>query len=345
MSDSKTGPSLTLLVDVTHGREEGRAALEGAAEASLLLGMPLAVVGDEHVITDALQELPHDAELLRVIDAPAAEEGAAPDEGSGLLRALRIAGTVEGAIAVTAAPRARVIAHARREIELLPGVERPAMAAVYPTLRPQGDRQDPFGLLLDVGANRTCDPEDLRRFAVMGACYARIIRQTEEPRVALLANSRDPDGVPDSIRVAHVYLERAAAGFTYVGLQNPSRVILGEAEVLVCDGYSGELVIRALEGLALTAEELIAQAGTRLRWKMGVSMLGAGIDTLREFTDWDNYGGSPVLGLRRPVIVVQPNAGRPGFVNACRLAARIHREDVWTRIRRSLETYPWFQDP
>ncbi|TVR02962.1 MAG: phosphate acyltransferase PlsX [Deltaproteobacteria bacterium] len=313
----------TILVDVTHGLDAGHEALEGAALASLNLDTPLCVVGDEPRITRALQEIPHDAELLRVIHAEDAEHG------GGLRTTLEHAAALPCSTVVTAAARYRVLQDARDILPLLPGVTRPALAAVYPTVRLRGERDDPFALLLDVGAQLDSTAPVLLEHAILGAVYARLISENETPRVALLANTSQEDAIPPRLAEAAALLAEAAGErFTFAGLTDGSRILLGDADVVVSDGYSGELLIRTIEGFAATAEQLLARAGKRFRWRMGVSMLGGGIEALRELTDWQNYGGAPLLGLARPVITLQSGARRRAFVNAARLAAKIDRLDV-----------------
>lgn len=324
-----------VLVDVTHGLDAGREALEGACLASLELDLPLSILGDEPTLTAALQDIPHDAEHLRVIHTPDTSPGA------GLPAALRRAAERPGASVITAAPRADVLREARAALPTLPGITHPALAAVYPTARLRGERNDPFALLLDVGAHAQSDAHVLQRHALMGAIYARLIADNERPRVALLANDASGDNVPQRLREAAHHIDAQAGDrYLFTGLTDGSRVLLGDADVIVSDGYSGELLIRTIEGFAATAEQLLARAGRRFRWRMGVSMLGGGIEALRELTDWQNYGGAPLLGLTRPIVTLQTGARRRAFLNAARLVAKIERLGVMQEIADALAESP-----
>ncbi len=207
-------------------------------------------------------------------------------------------------------------------------VSRAALAAVYPTLHHRGPNKDPFALLLDVGATAQCTSDHLVTFAAVGAAYASKISGVERPRVALLTNGPDTTNAPPAVRDADRRLLRAEADFDYVGSLRGDQVMLGEADVIVTDGFTGDILVRTLEGIATTGEALLKRAQQRFQWRLGMSMLGEGIDALREFTNWENYGGAPLLGVNRPVIITQNNSGRRAFLNATRLGAKMLRLDV-----------------
>jgi glycerol-3-phosphate acyltransferase PlsX len=135
-------------------------------------------------------------------------------------------------------------------------------------------------------------------------------------------------GAPPRVRDAHRRLLQSTPGFEYVGCLRADHVTSGDADVIVTDGFTGDVLLRTLEGVAATGEALIKRAAERFQWRLGVQMLGDGIAAIREFTDWENYGGAPLLGLDRAVIVTQANSGRRAFVNAIRLGAKIDRLQV-----------------
>ena len=311
---------ITVVIDGSGGARSGAAALEAAATASLDLDLYLAIVGDESDLTDALRSIAHDAERLRVIHAP--NEGSV----SAVFGGLRYVARTPGACFVSAGDPSDVVDAARASLRPLVGC--PALAAVLPTLRHRGDHDDPLALLLDVGASARASVEGLVRFAEMGAAYSRLISKNEKPTVALLAHTKSVDGAPEEIAGAASRLAALDADFEFIGLIRANEIPLGAADVVVAEGLAGNVVIRTLEGVASTGEALLRRARSRFMGRVGVSMLGAGIQRLRALTDWENYGGAPLLGFDRTVIVTQDEADVNALVNAIRLAAKVERLGV-----------------
>lgn len=336
MSDSRPH---VVVVDVSAGADEGLAALRAAAVASLDLDQDVMVVGDENRLTGALAELAHDAERLRVVHAP---DRLDPGELSqAVFRVARrspipvglgLVASRTDASFVTAGPPGAVVHAARRLLGSVAGIRQPALAGVVPTLRHRGPHQDPFALLLDIGANARADTADLLGFARMGTAYARLISSNERPTLGILSHSRNPAALPHSLRQAHRALEAESADFEYIGLIGADRIPQGDADVVVTEGIVGNAVVRTLEGVAASAEALLVRAGERFRWRVGVSMLGGGIERLRTVTDWENYGGAPLLGVDRTVILTHEHAGEHALLNAIRLAAKVERLEVRAAI-------------
>jgi len=324
-----------IVIDTCAGREAGREALEAAALVSLERGHQITAVGDEATITAALGRIAHDAEHLRVAHAPDPVDldldpalAAAKSPRSSIAVGLELLARDPQAIFISAGAPGLLVATAQTTLGRIPGSSRAALAAVYPTLRPHGPASDPFALLLDVGATTSCTADDLVCFAAMGAAYAGKISRIDRPRVALLSNGTAMTGAPQRVRDAHRRLLQATPGFEYVGCLRADHVTSGDADVIVTDGFTGDVLLRTLEGVAATGESLIKRAAERFQWRLGVQMLGDGIAAIREFTDWENYGGAPLLGLDRAVVVTQANSGRRAFVNAIRLGAKIDRLHV-----------------
>ena len=331
-----------IVIDICVGRDRGSEALEAAAIASLEHEHQITVVGDESEITASLQKLAHDAEHLAVAHAgdridPDLElaESLARAPRSSIAVGIELLARDPAAIFISAGGTAAIVATARRLLARLPGVARPALAAVYPTLRPHGPASDPFGLLLDVGATVHCDAADLVNFAAMGAAYAAKISRIDRPRVALLSNGTGLTGAPERVRGAHRRLLHTTA-FEYVGCLRADHVTSGDADVIVADGFTGDVLLRTLEGVAATGELLLKRAAERIQWRLGVQMLSDGLTAIREFTDWENYGGAPLLGFDRAVVVTQANSGRRAYLNAIRLGAKIDRLQVLAAVAASV---------
>ncbi|MFT5994233.1 MAG: glycerol-3-phosphate acyltransferase PlsX [Flavobacteriales bacterium] len=322
-------------VDTSCAEGVNHASVRAAARATLDFDLDIALVGDAAALREILRDTPYDAERLQVVHAPevldatlSARDALSVAPNSATRVGLDLVASRLGAAFVTSHHPGATVGIATRVLGRLPGVSRAAMAAVVPTARHRGDRNDPFALMLDIGATISCTGADLATFAHMGATYSRLISENNRPSVALLSNHNHVENSPKAVRDAHALLLARAGDYEYLGPMTADHVPAGEADVVVTDGYSGQLFVRTLEGVALTAERLLAQARDRFAWRVGVTMLGGGIERLRELTNWEHYGGAPLLGVDRTVIVTQHSDSSRPMLNAIRLAAKVERLGV-----------------
>lgn len=342
-STAEAADALPLIImDVGNGLDAGREALEAAALVSLELPCELQLVGPERRVTRALQSIAHDAERLRVIDAGDHEERVrAGDPSAACVQrgtALMASQSDRAGALITAGHPADILKAARAHLEPLPHVQNPALAAVIPTIRTHGAEDDPFALLLDIGATPDPGVDDLVTFAAMGTAYARLISANPRPRLGLLSNSSTLERTHDRlVGVAHAIAESADDAWDFVGPVRGDFVLLGEVDVLLAEGHSGEILVRTLDGFKTAGERLLKNADNRLHWRMAVGLLGAGIDLLREFADQENYGGAPLLGYQHAVVVCEPGARRRAFFNAARLALKMHRLNMQDELRRAVQ--------
>ncbi len=316
---------MALIIDV-FGAPDSAAALEAAAHASAELDVDLQLVGHENTLAGALAELPCDFERISV------DHYAGDSIDEALDQALRLTAMRPSTLICSANPRGLIDA-AHRHLALIDGVERAALAGVYPTLRHRGHERDPFALLLDVSASVEPRARDLVVWAALGAEYARIVSRNDQPIVALLANSSQRSLCSAAVRRAAVGLDEVELDWDYRGLITADQVPAGDADVVVAGGLAGDVMLRSIEGLATTGEALVEQARRRFRWRVGVQMLSSAIERLREMTDWENYGGAPVLGFDRSVILIRQDAGTRAWYNAIRLARKLDRGDLIGRLR------------
>lgn len=332
-------PELSVVLDVHARGSDPLAALRAAALATTDLDINMVLVGDPHWIEASLRTLPHDAERVRVRDAGVQYVADGPQKQRDAIAetsvrvALEVVAASPNAVLVSGARASRAVAAARATLTPLLAPAHPALAAVYPTLRHRGEARDPFALILDVGAAIECDADQLCAFAVMGATYARLVSVNPRPRVGLLSPAGAIELAPQRVLDAHTRLQAASiAELEYIGLLRADQLTRGDADVVVTDGFSGDVFVRSLEGVSATAERLLQMAQERFRWRLGVSILAEGVSKLRELGDWENYGGAPLLGFDRGVILTQRESGRRAFVNAVRLAAKIDRLEVIRHI-------------
>lgn len=304
---------MTIVID-TSGPAAGN-MIAAASAVSLLRDLDLHLVGDEAQIAEALSATSHDPARLMVRHAP-----------GGVDAAMGVVMRAPGAALVTAAPASDVVA-AAKQLTLIDGA-RPALCAVYPTARRRGDRKDPFVLILDVGAKFDADADDLVTYAHMGAAYASRISRNPRPKVALLAREiAGRSGPPEALEaIARLMADPVMDCYGAVG---GLEISYGAADVIVTSGFLGNTVARLLEGVGAVAEQLARSAQeSSMRWRMAYRVIENQLDTMRGLTDWKEYGGAPLLGYDRPILVTAEKADPTSLERSIRLAAKAIRLDV-----------------
>jgi glycerol-3-phosphate acyltransferase PlsX len=233
--------------------------------------------------------------------------------------------------AVSAGNTGAMLAAGLVEIRRLRGVNRPAIAVVIPA------RLGPT-VLIDAGANADARPEHLRQFAHMGSVFAQEILGVTDPEVRLLSIGEEPEKGNQLTLEAHDLLAETG-DLNFVGNTESRRLLEGEADVVVCDGFTGNVVLKTLEGtirsvLNALREEITASR----RGKVGGLLIRPAARGLRERLDPDTYGGAYLLGLRGLAVIAHGSSGRTAIANAIRLAARGVEHDVVGRLEERLET-------
>jgi len=337
------GP-ITIAFDVMGGDFGPAELVRGAAHLSLEAPhIHALLVGDRDAIAEALKETRHSGERISVHHASSfvameekpAEALARKPDASIALAAQLVADGEADALVTSGNTGAGILACAQR-FKLIPGVRRAALAAVYPTRNPHGENEDPFSLILDVGATVEASPDDLVAFAVMGTAYAKIVSRNPNPTVALLSNGTEPLKGPASVVEAHQKL-RALQGLRFVGNVEGVDIPKGTVDVIVCDGFVGNVCLKMLEGVQETVLELAQYAyKSKLRWRAGLAMLSSGIRRLKEVTDWQQYGGAPVLGFDRIFIKAHGRSKARAIANAGKVAAKAAAADLCRAIVEGL---------
>ena len=267
-------------------------------------------------------------------DSPAAALDANPD--CSILRAAELVSSGRADALVSAGNTGAVILAASRTFQRLPGVRRVGLAAVYPTVERHGPHADPFALMLDVGATLNCNADDLVAFAVMGSCYSRIVSSIDKPRVGLLCNGSEPTKGTPAIVEAHARL-RASSEVHFVGNIEGLDIPRGTVDVIVCEGFLGNVVLKMLEGVTEVVTDLARDAYARkFLWRLGLTMLSQGLRQLRNMTDWKQYGGAPLLGFDKVVIKAHGRSNSRAIRNAIKVAEKAVSRDLSGQIRRGI---------
>jgi phosphate acyltransferase len=213
------------------------------------------------------------------------------------------------------------------------GIYRPALALPIPI--PGGT---PI-LLLDVGANATCRPEHLVQFAHMGSAFAQAVMGLSEPRVALLSNGEEAaKGTPDLLEVHEQLASGRGDGLNFIGNIEGTQVTEAVADVVVMDGFTGNITLKLIEGVsARTMRAIRDVAMSSPRAKLGGLLLRPAVQGLRAQIDPESQGGAYMLGLRKVGVVAHGRFTSRGFARAIEVAAHGVQEDVIGKTRAALE--------
>jgi phosphate acyltransferase len=291
-----------------------------------------------------------------ILFGPAEEIGVVPDGVEVVDAPVSIAKAADPAFAVRSTPEAsivqaaRAVADGRAEALVSGGSTGSALAAgLFNLRRDRGIYRPALALpvpmptsspvlLLDVGANVICRPEHLVQFAHMGAAFAQAVMGIDSPRVALLSNGEEPaKGTPDLVSVHEQLAAEAGKGLNFVGNVEGTQVTDGLADVVVMDGFTGNITLKLIEGVSGRMLRAIRDAAmSSSRAKLGGWLLAPAVRQLRQEIDPEGPGGAYMLGLRRLGVIAHGRFTQRGFARAIEVAARGVQEDVIGRTREAL---------
>jgi phosphate acyltransferase len=292
-----------------------------------LIGAQLA----KHAALAPAAEIAHAPETISGEDKPSQAIRRARTTSMGLAIAAVKGGAADAA--VSAGNTGALMAMSKLALRTMPGIDRPALAALLPTLGANDL------VMLDLGANTECDARNLVQFAVMGAAYSRAALGIDRPRVRLLNIGTEELKGTDELRDAAAQL-RAAQNlqFSFDGNIEADRLGRGEADVIVSDGFSGNVALKTMEGTARFVTDLLRRAFTSsLRSKFGFLISRPATELLRHHLDPNNHNGAVFLGLNGIVVKSHGGANAQGVANAIGVAAALAREGITERIAEDLE--------
>ncbi|BAK65358.1 phosphate acyltransferase [Sphingobium sp. SYK-6] len=325
-----------IAIDAMGGDEGVRTIVAGVALARRRHeGLRFILFGDEAQIQDALghhpnlsraAEIVHTDRVVAATDKPS--QAIRQSRGSSMGLAIQAVKNGDAMAAVSAGNTGALMAMAKLALRTLPGIDRPALAAFLPTL---GDNDV---VMLDLGANTECDARNLVQFAIMGAAYARVVLDLETPRVRLLNIGTEELKGTDEIRDAAAFL-RAASGLPlrFDGFIEGDRIGSGDADVIVSEGFAGNIALKTAEGTARFVTDVLRRAFTSsLRSKAGFLLSKPALHLLKVHLDPNNHNGAVFLGLNGMVVKSHGGADEKGIANAVHVAARLVEADLAARI-------------
>ncbi len=328
-----------IAIDAMGGDEGVRVMIAGAALARHRHDrFSFLIYGDEARIKTALDDHPNLAaasEIIHTDDVVTGEERpsqAIRKRNSSMALAINAVKSGDAAAAVSSGNTGALMATAKLALRTLPGIDRPALAGIFPTL------SDRDVVVLDLGANTECDSTNLIQFAIMGAAYARVLYGDEKPSVGLLNIGTEEMKGREFIRDAAAHLrENSSLPISFKGYVEADKITSGHINVVVADGFSGNIALKAIEGSARFVTDLLKDAfRSSLRSKIGFLISRPATELLRHHLDPNNHNGAAMLGLNGVVVKSHGSADAKGVANAVAVAARLVEEDVTSRIAEGL---------
>ena len=310
--------------------------IEGAVAAARELGLSVLLVGNEEELSRSLRR--HSTNGLGITICHAPETVGMNESPSAALRkkkhssirvGLELVKRGEADAFISAGNTGAVMATAMVTLGSLPGVERPAIALIVPTLRGQS-------ILLDAGANADCKPRHLLQFAIMGDIYARQVMGKKSPTVGLLSIGEEESKGNELTREAFKELEEERS-LNFTGNVEGREVFSGAADVIVCDGFTGNIALKISESAAefftvLLKEEL--EKG--LVGKLGALLTRGAFRRFKKRVDYTEYGGAPLLGVGGMCIIGHGRSTAKAIKNAIRVAAECVENNVIEHIRKGI---------
>lgn len=327
---------MRIIIDAMGGDNAPVEILKGAADAVREYGVEVVAVGHAEKINAAVRE--HSIDMTNIEIVNAEEEISMCDEPTKAIRhkkdssmvvGLRLLAEGKGDAFVSAGSTGALLAGAMLIVKRIRGVKRPAIATVVP-----GGNQ-PF-VLLDSGANVECRPEMLNAFATMGSVYAEKVLRRTSPRVGLVNNgAEESKGTPDYV-AAHALMKQNT-NINFAGNVEPKDIPTGDVDVVVCDGFVGNVVLKLTEGVAKMLSKEIKKVFLKgLGSKLAYLMVKGGMKDFRAKLDADEHGGALMMGVEKPVIKAHGSSGAKAFKNAIRQAKNIVDGGVVDALRERL---------
>jgi phosphate acyltransferase len=326
-------------VDAMGGDNAPAEIVRGALRAATELHIPVLLVGRRELLENELARIEGPETVSRarltIVDAREVVEmdehpanAVRSKRDSSVLRACALVADGQAGAVVSAGNSGAVLAAALFTVKRIPGIARPAIGALLPG-RPSRT------FLLDVGANTDCKPEWLVQFAVMGSVYARTMMEVASPRVGLLSNGEEPGKGSQLVRETYPLLEAAPVRFT--GNVESKELFIGACDVAVCDGFAGNVALKAAEGVG---EYLFAalrqEAMSSLTARIGGQLLKPRLRAIRDRVDYRHTGGALLLGVAGEVVIAHGRSDALAVMNAIRVASEAARRDVSGSIAGAL---------
>lgn len=329
---------MKIAVDAMGGDNAPHEIVKGAIEGAKELGVQVVLVGPEEILQQEAAKcggLPpgvtilHAPEVITTNEAPV--QAVRRKKDSSLVMAMRMVKNGEADAFLSAGSTGALLAAGLFILGRMPGIERPGLGAVFPAKKGNV-------LVVDIGANVDNKPEHLVGFAIMGSVYAEQVLGKPRPRVALLNNGVEEEKGNELTKAVYPLLQQAPIHF--VGHVEAREVPSGDYDVIVCDGFVGNVVLKLYEGVASAVLHMVREALTSsFVAKLGALLVKPALMVMRRRIDHEEIGGVPLLGLRAPVVKCHGSSNAKGIKSGMRVLKGLVEGRAVEKIAAGLAAY------
>lgn len=331
---------MKIVVDAMGGDRAPSVIVDGAVQAARDLGLEIVLVGqrgavqaelDKYDTTGLALTLHHASQVIEMHEHPAVAVRAKKD--SSMIVGMELLKRREANAFFTAGNSGGALAAALFRLGRVRGIKRPALSTVFPSQTPQG-----YCFLLDIGANADCKPEYLLQFGIMGSVYAERVLGVPNPRVAVISNGEE-EGKGNQLVQETVPLFKDSA-LNFVGNAEGKDIPWGLADVVVTDGFTGNVIIKLAEGVSKFLMDTIKTevTGSNVS-KVGALLAKPAFDAVKKRLDYREYGGAPLLGIDGVVIIGHGRSDAWAIRNGIRAAAQTVENGVIEAIKQGIGRY------
>jgi glycerol-3-phosphate acyltransferase PlsX len=328
---------MKIAVDAMGGDNAPHAIVAGAVQAAKEYGVGIIMVGIEQSIQAELRKHPHAqslpievrnaTEVVDMLDSPVTVFRRKKDSSIRVANELVKSG--EAVAVISAGHTGAAMATSLFVLGKLEGIERPAIATFMPTMKGTS-------IILDVGANVDCKPNHLLQFAIMGEVYAKYLLKNPNPRIGLLSIGEEATKGNELTKEAFKLLTETSLNF--IGNVEGRDVMSGNADVVVCDGFIGNVVLKLSEAVAEAIGLMIREnIGENLIKKLGYFMMRPVFRALKRRVDYAEYGGMPLIGINGISIISHGRSSAQAIKNAIRVAAELAKSEAIRHIHEDIE--------
>ena len=331
---------VTIAIDAMGGDKAPVPEVEGAIHAARQFGHRILLVGDRGTVQRCLEKHPAGRSLsIEIVHAEDritmddhAAKAARAKKGSSMHVCARLVldGKADGYI--SAGNTGACMAIAKMVLGKVPGVDRPALSGVFPT-----HKGTPV-VVVDVGANVDCEPQMLAQFSLMGEIYSRLVLKVKQPRVGLLSIGEEEHKGNALTREATPLLKDL--GFNFIGNVEGRDLFTGNVDVIVCDGFVGNVALKVAEGLAEMMGRMLRESlESTLTSKIGAVLSRSAFRDFKKRVDYAEIGGAPLLGVKGVCIICHGRSESNAIKNAVRIAADFASSNMNQRIEEELQEF------
>jgi glycerol-3-phosphate acyltransferase PlsX len=327
-----------IVLDAMGSDSAPKVEVEGAIQAAEEFGYEIILVGDEDVIKSELSKYSYDQSKISILHAPERIEMSEPaalsvrrKRHSSIVVGMDLLKKEQADAFVSAGNTGAVVCAATLSLRLLPGIERPGIAIVIPTLIGTS-------MIVDVGANIDPKPMHLLQYGIMADAYCKYILHKPNPKVGLLNVGEEDTKGTDFIKEAHTLLSESKLNF--IGNIEGRDIYAGSADIVLCDGFVGNVILKVSESVVDTIVKLLKnEIKSSIIATLGAALASNAFKELKKKMDYSEYGGAPLLGVDGRCIISHGSSSPKAIKNAIRVAAESKEQDVNKHIVEELESY------